>query len=70
MTSEPDGKGTLISPGLDLNMKDGMAEHIKDAIILTAIVQVDVLNDFHHFDRVPLDTETKSHHIFLPNLVS
>ena len=28
-TSEPDGKGTLLDPGLDLNMKEGMAEHVK-----------------------------------------
>ena len=31
--------GILIDPGLDLNMKEGMAEHVKDAIILTAGVQ-------------------------------
>ena len=30
----------LLDPGLDLNMENGMAEHIKDAIILTAAVQV------------------------------
>jgi hypothetical protein len=29
----------LLDPGLDLNMKDGMTEHIKDLIILTAFVQ-------------------------------
>jgi len=28
-TSEPGGKGVLIDPGLDLNMKEGMAEHVK-----------------------------------------
>ena len=30
----------LLDPGLDLNMENGMAEHVKDAIILTAAVQV------------------------------
>lgn len=39
-TSEPDGKGQLIDPGLDLNMESGLAEHVKDAIILTAIAQI------------------------------
>ena len=39
-TSEPDGKGQLLDPGLDLNMESGMAEHVKDAIILTAFAQV------------------------------
>jgi len=39
-TSEPDGKGQLIDPGLDLNMASGLAEHVKDAIILTAIAQI------------------------------
>jgi len=39
-TSEPDGKGQLIDPGLDLNMEAGMAEHVKDAIILTSIAQI------------------------------
>ena len=38
-TSEPDGKGQLIDPGLDLNMKSGLVEHVKDAIILTAVAQ-------------------------------
>ena len=38
-TSEPDGKGQLIDPGLDLNMESGLAEHVKDAIILTAVAQ-------------------------------
>ena len=38
-TSEPDGKGRLIDPGLDLNMESGLAEHVKDAIILTAVAQ-------------------------------
>jgi hypothetical protein len=28
-TSELDGKGVLLDPGLDLNMKEGMAEHVK-----------------------------------------
>ena len=31
--------GVLLDPGLDLNMKDGITEHVKDSIILTAIVQ-------------------------------
>lgn len=39
-TSEPDGKGQLLDPGLDLNMESGMAEHVKDAIILTALAQI------------------------------
>ena len=39
-TSEPDGKGQLIEPGLDLNMDDGMTEHVKDAIILAATAQI------------------------------
>jgi len=39
-TSEPDGKGQLIEPGLDLNMENGMAEHVKDAIILTSLAQL------------------------------
>jgi hypothetical protein len=30
-TTEPDGKGALLDPGLDLNMKEGMAEHVKVA---------------------------------------
>ena len=30
----------LLDPGLDLNMENGMAEHVKDAIILTSAVQV------------------------------
>ena len=38
-TSKPNGKGQLIDPGLDLNMKSGLAEHVKDAIILTAVAQ-------------------------------
>jgi hypothetical protein len=29
----------LLDPGLDLNMKDGLTEHVKDMIILTALVQ-------------------------------
>uniref|UniRef100_A0A3B4DJJ9 Transmembrane protein 208 n=1 Tax=Pygocentrus nattereri TaxID=42514 RepID=A0A3B4DJJ9_PYGNA len=32
--------GSLIDGGIDLNMEQGMAEHLKDAILLTAIVQV------------------------------
>ena len=31
---------TLIDPGLDLNMANGMAEHVKDAVILTSGVQM------------------------------
>ncbi|XP_033118070.1 transmembrane protein 208-like [Anneissia japonica] len=31
--------GTLVDGGIDLNMESGMAEHIKDIILLTAIVQ-------------------------------
>ena len=38
-TTEPDGKGQLLDPGLDLNMENGMAEHVKDAIILTSAAQ-------------------------------
>ncbi|KAL7854888.1 hypothetical protein SRHO_G00170780 [Serrasalmus rhombeus] len=34
------GDGSLIDGGIDLNMEQGMAEHLKDAILLTAIVQV------------------------------
>ena len=30
---------SVLDPGLDLNMENGMAEHVKDAIILTAAVQ-------------------------------
>ena len=36
-TSEPNGQGQLLNPGLDLNMEMGMAEHIKDLVILTAV---------------------------------
>lgn len=32
--------GTLVDGGIDLNMEQGMAEHLKDVILLTAIVQV------------------------------
>ncbi|XP_010776073.1 transmembrane protein 208 [Notothenia coriiceps] len=32
--------GTLLDGGIDLNMEQGMAEHLKDVILLTAIVQV------------------------------
>merc|ERR1739844_577575 len=39
-TTEPEGKGQLIDPGLDLNMESGMAEHIKDLVILTCAAQL------------------------------
>ncbi|XP_074864721.1 transmembrane protein 208 isoform X2 [Carettochelys insculpta] len=32
--------GSLSDGGIDLNMEQGMAEHLKDVILLTAIVQV------------------------------
>ncbi|XP_072492127.1 transmembrane protein 208 [Notamacropus eugenii] len=32
--------GALADSGIDLNMEQGMAEHLKDVILLTAIVQV------------------------------
>ncbi|XP_070575465.1 transmembrane protein 208-like [Ptychodera flava] len=32
--------GNLVDAGTDLNMKSGMAEHIKDVILVTIIVQV------------------------------
>ena len=32
--------GALVGGGMDLNMEQGMAEHLKDVILLTAIVQV------------------------------
>ncbi|XP_053126558.1 transmembrane protein 208 [Hemicordylus capensis] len=32
--------GALADGGIDLNMEQGMAEHLKDVILLTAIVQV------------------------------
>ncbi|KAG7473623.1 transmembrane protein 208 [Megalops cyprinoides] len=32
--------GTLLDGGIDLNMEQGMSEHLKDVILLTAIVQV------------------------------
>uniref|UniRef100_A0A1A8P0T3 Transmembrane protein 208 n=1 Tax=Nothobranchius rachovii TaxID=451742 RepID=A0A1A8P0T3_9TELE len=32
--------GSLLDGGIDLNMEQGMAEHLKDMILLTAIVQV------------------------------
>ena len=38
-TSKPYGKGQLIDPGLDLNLKNGIVERVKDAIILTAVAQ-------------------------------
>ncbi|XP_071957878.1 transmembrane protein 208-like isoform X2 [Antedon mediterranea] len=31
--------GSLVDGGIDLNMESGMAEHVKDIILLTAIVQ-------------------------------
>ncbi|XP_062922734.1 transmembrane protein 208 [Mobula hypostoma] len=31
---------TLVDSGIDLNMEQGMAEHLKDIILLTAILQV------------------------------
>ncbi|NWY07482.1 TM208 protein, partial [Nothoprocta ornata] len=33
-------EGSLADGGIDLNMEQGMAEHLKDVILLTAIVQV------------------------------
>ncbi len=33
-------KGVVVDPGLDLNMAEGMAEHVKDLVILTSGVQV------------------------------
>ena len=33
----PDGQ--LLDPGVDLNMQQGLAEHIKDMIILTSATQ-------------------------------
>ncbi|XP_005105819.1 transmembrane protein 208 [Aplysia californica] len=36
-------EGQLIDPGVDLNMEAGMAEHIKDLILLTSMVQVATL---------------------------
>lgn len=33
----------LLDPGLDLNMESGMAEHVKDIVILTAAVQAAAL---------------------------
>eukprot|EP00062_Callorhinchus_milii_P019971 gi/632975104/ref/XP_007904040.1/ PREDICTED: transmembrane protein 208 [Callorhinchus milii] len=32
--------GALVDGGIDLNMEQGMAEHLKDVILLTAILQV------------------------------
>ncbi|XP_066290634.1 transmembrane protein 208-like isoform X1 [Branchiostoma lanceolatum] len=32
--------GALMDGGIDLNMESGMAEHLKDIVLLTAIVQV------------------------------
>ncbi|XP_032830736.1 transmembrane protein 208 isoform X2 [Petromyzon marinus] len=34
------GDGVLLDGGIDLNMEQGLAEHLKDVILLTAIVQV------------------------------
>ncbi len=39
-TTEPNGQGQLIDPGLDLNMENGMAEYVKDLIILTSASQL------------------------------
>jgi len=39
-TTEPEGKGQLLDPGLDLNMESGLAEHVKDLIILTSAAQL------------------------------
>ena len=39
-SSDTTKTATLLDPGLDLNMENGMAEHVKDAIILTSAVQV------------------------------
>jgi len=41
--TEPEGKGQLIDPGLDLNMESGMAEHVKDLIELTSAAQLSSL---------------------------
>jgi len=41
--TEPEGKGQLLDPGLDLNMESGMAEHVKDLIILTSAAQLSSL---------------------------
>merc|ERR1719367_1569252 len=38
--TEPEGKGQLIDPGLDLNMESGMAKHVKD---LTSAAQLSSL---------------------------
>lgn len=35
--------GQLVDPGTDLNMEAGMAEHVKDLILLTAIMQASAL---------------------------
>ncbi|KAM4722142.1 transmembrane protein 208 [Rhinophrynus dorsalis] len=32
--------GSLLDGGIDLNMEQGMAEHLKDVVLLTAIIQV------------------------------
>jgi len=42
-TTGPEGKGQLINPGLDLNMESGMAEHVKNLIILTSAAQLSSL---------------------------
>merc|ERR1711994_671569 len=41
--TEPEGKGQLIDPGLDLNMESGMAKHVKDLIELTSAAQLSSL---------------------------
>jgi len=42
-TTEPEGKGQLLDPGLDLNMESGMAVHVIDLIILTSAAQLSSL---------------------------
>ena len=37
-------KNEVLDPGLDLNMAEGMAEHVKDLVILTSGTQVRSLN--------------------------
>lgn len=32
--------GSLLDGGIDLNMKEGFAEHLKDLVILTTLVQI------------------------------
>lgn len=38
--SKTSENGTILDSGSDLNMADGIAEHVKDLIILTSITQV------------------------------